>query len=71
MITNEYDSVLVTEEVISPEEYLKRRKDGTISSEKVKIVPPNAELPFGGFKVKLDTPTYALPFEKEKQYACG
>jgi len=63
MTMQEYDAVLVTDETISPEEFLKRRKAGDISSEKVKIMSPSPDLPFGGFKVKLDSPIYTVPFE--------
>ncbi len=71
MITNTYSPLLRMEEVISPDEFLRRRKAGELSPEKVRIIPPSPDLPFGGFAVKLDTPTYVLPFEREKQYACG
>jgi len=71
MTLQEYDTILVTEETISPEEFLKRRKEGKISAEKVRIAFPEHDLPFGGFKVELDTPIYTVPFEKRKKNVFG
>ena len=68
MVTQEYDAVLITEETISPEEFLRRRKAGEISPEKVRISSPSAGFPFGSFKVKLDTPTYVVPFGKDGKH---
>jgi hypothetical protein len=56
----EYDAVLVTEEFISPEEFIKRKNEGRISPEKTTISAPTQEMPFGSFKIKLDTPRYAV-----------
>ena len=67
MTTQEYDAVLTTEEIISPEEFLKRRKAGEISPEKVKISTPSAGFPFGGFRVELAAPVYRVPFEKGRK----
>jgi len=67
MSTEEYDAVVTTEETISAEEFLKRRKAGEISPERVKIALPRPGLPFGGFKVKLDIPIYKVPFGKERE----
>ena len=69
MTTQAYDAVLTTEETISPEEFLKRRRAGEISPEKVKISSPSPDLPFGGFKVELAAPIYIVPFEKGRKHA--
>ena len=71
MSVQEYDAVLITEETISPEEFLKRHKAGKISTEKVKIVLPGTTLPFGGFKIELDEPVYTVPFEKRRKNVFG
>lgn len=56
--TKIYETILETEETITAEEYLKRRESGSISVEKVEILPPTSGLPWGGFKVRLDKPRY-------------
>ena len=65
MITQEYDAVLITEELITSKEFLKRREEGNISHDKVEIALPSSALPFGGFRVKLDTPYYKVSFDEE------
>lgn len=64
MTTQTYETILEIEEIISPEEFLARRKKGKILSENVKIIVPSEKLPFGAFSVKLDIPRYKATFEK-------
>lgn len=66
-----YDMYLKTEEFITAEEYLERRKRGEIDSTDVRIVPADITTgSMGGFIVKLKTPEYAptLPKKKEPSY---
>jgi hypothetical protein len=67
MTSQEYDTVLRHEETISPEEFIKRRDQGNISPNKVKIAAPSRALPFGGFTVELETPHYIAHFDKEER----
>jgi hypothetical protein len=62
MTAQTYETIVETEETLTPEEFLARRKEGKIDPENVKISLPTAAQPFGGFKVKLDTPRYKANF---------
>lgn len=60
------DMVLQRDEIISAEEYLKRKESGKINPSKVSIVPPRiGSNSFGEFKVKLDVPEYRVKFATE------
>ena len=69
MTAQEYDAVITTEEIITPEEFLKRRTEGNVSPDKVKIAMPSRDFPFGGFKVELATPYYEVYFDGERKRA--
>ena len=62
-IAKTYDTYLETEEFITAEEYLRRRKKGEINPKKTRIVPPDIRTgSFGGFAIKLDMPRYRPAF---------
>ena len=68
MIFREYDAVTTTEEIVTPEEFLKRRKEGSGPPDKVKIAMPSCDLPFGGFKIELETPYYEFRFDGGRKH---
>jgi len=60
-----YDAYLETEEVISAEEYLRRREAGEIDSQKTRIALPDIHTgSFGGFVVRLDKPRFQVKWPK-------
>lgn len=55
------ETFLETEEFISAEEYLRRRKSGEINPASVRVVPADMNTgDFGGFMVKLPVPRYRV-----------
>ncbi|MDL2267180.1 hypothetical protein LJC46_04235 [Desulfovibrio sp. OttesenSCG-928-G15] len=67
-----YDMVLQTEEVISAEEYLRRRERGEITPAEVRIIPADmATGSLGGFAVKLKEPKYRTALSLAGGILCG
>lgn len=55
------DMAMETEEYITAEEYMRRRKAGTVDAAKVRYALDNpVKGQIGGFYVKLDTPRYRV-----------
>lgn len=53
------DTILETEEFVTPEEYLRRRELGEINPAEVRYAMPKiGEEDFGGFMIKLKQPRY-------------
>lgn len=69
--TKVFETVLETDEIISPEEFLARRKAGTVRPENVEIALPTPEHPWGSFKVKLASPRYRVRQSKEGIHVFG
>ena len=60
--TSYLETYLETEEFISADEYLRRRKAGQINPADVRIAPAQmGQEGFGGFLVKLKQPRYRVP----------
>lgn len=68
-----FDTYLKTEEFITADEYLRRRKKGEINPNDVRIVLADINTgSLGGFVVKLKTPEYRISLPKLKEeYAHG
>ena len=64
---NVLDMSLETEEFITAEEYMKRRKAGAIDPARVRyaVNPPNGQI--GGFYVKLERPRYRVAIPSVKR----
>jgi len=59
-----FNTILETREIISAEEYLKRRAEGRINPRDVQFIPPKLGSDgFGYFSVKLKTPRYHVSFD--------
>jgi hypothetical protein len=73
MPTQTYDTFFEKEELITAEEYLRRRERGEIEPGTVRIAPPDLSTgSLGGFIVKLKTPRYKAalrPCDKGHSYA--
>lgn len=61
------DTYLEEEELITAQEYLERRKSGGVNPGAVEIIASAPGMPWGGFKVKLDTPRYCVRLSSENE----
>jgi hypothetical protein len=69
MKTQTYETVMETDEFITAEVFLERRRNGQTRPENVRIVPPSREHPTGGFQVMLETPRYRADIGKGPLHA--